>query len=207
MMVKVKICGITSVSDALMAARCGADALGFNFVKGSPRCISPETAKPILLSLPPFVATVGVFADSSLERIEEIMDFCGLGFVQLHGHESPRKVARLKGRRTIKAVRLRNEDDLKEVERYRVEAYVIDAHVPGLLGGTGQTVDWGLARAASARAKIILAGGLTPENVGKAVRIARPFGVDVASGVEVTPGQKSGELVERFVRNAKSVEL
>jgi len=207
MMVKVKICGITGVSDALMAARAGADALGFNFVKGSPRYISPEKAKPIVLSLPPFVSTVGVFVDSPVELMQEIVDFCGLDFAQLHGHESPRKVDRLRGIRVLKAIRVASEEDVRKLGKYRVDAYVLDAYVKGRAGGTGQTFDWNIARAASNMARVILAGGLNPGNVAKAIRTARPYGVDAASGVEREPGEKSEELVTEFIRAAKSVEL
>jgi phosphoribosylanthranilate isomerase len=207
MMVKVKICGITNATDALMAASAGADAIGFNFYRPSPRYIRPQEVLPIRMSLPPFLTTVGVFVDADVETVRRVMEQCGLDYAQLHGHETPGKVGRLKGLHLIKAVHVRGEDDLKQVEKYPVDAYLLDAFVPGLPGGTGRTVDWDLARAAASRAKVILAGGLTVANVGHAVEAARPFAVDVASGVEEEPGVKSRKLVNEFVLAAKSVVL
>lgn len=207
MMVKVKICGITNVTDALMAASAGADAIGFNFFRASPRYVEPDSVVPIRMSLPPFLTTVGVFVDADVEEVRRVMEHCRLDYAQLHGVETPGKVARLKGLRLIKAIHLRGEDDLKMVEKYPVEAYLLDAFVQGQFGGTGQTIDWDLARAAASRAKVILAGGLTAANVAFAVHAARPFAVDVASGVEEAPGEKSRRLVNAFVRAAKSVEL
>jgi phosphoribosylanthranilate isomerase len=206
-MVKVKICGITNATDALMAASAGADAVGFNFWPSSPRYIEPQDVIPIRLSLPPFVATVGVFVNAPPERVRDIMGQCGLEYAQLHGRETPRMVSQLRGLRVIKAIRMRREEDLTELERYAVEAFLLDTYVKGTPGGTGEPFDWDLARAASSRAKIVLAGGLTPENVAEAVRAARPYAVDVATGVEESPGKKSRELVNRFVRAAKSVKL
>jgi len=207
MMVKVKICGITNVRDAVWAARVGADAVGFVMVRGTPRHIEPEKVRPIVMELPPFVARVGVFLDEEPETVIEIMDFCGLDYAQLHGHETPAQCARLKDRKVIKAFRIRSEDDLRELEWYRVDAYLLDTRVEGRAGGTGQSFDWSIARAARTRGQIILAGGLRPDNVAEAVVAARPYGVDVASGVEEAPGKKSRELVEAFIRNAKSVDL
>jgi len=207
MMVKVKICGVTSATDAMMAATAGADAVGLNFYKPSPRYLEPERALPIRLALPPFVAAVGIFVNEDVDRVRRIMDYCRLDYAQLHGREGPRTVARLKDYRIIKAVRIRTEDDLRELERYRVDAFLLDTYVKGKPGGTGVTFDWDVARAAANRAKIILAGGLTPDNVAEAVSAGRPYGVDVASGVECEPGKKDRRLVNRFVRAAKSVEL
>ena len=207
MMVKVKICGVTSATDALMAATAGADAVGLNFYRASPRFLEPERALAIRLALPPFVAAVGIFVDEEVERVRELMDYCGLDYAQLHGRETPRKVAQLKQYRIIKAVRIRGEEDLRELERYRADAFLLDAYVEGAPGWTGMTFNWDLARGASNRAKIILAGGLNPDNVAQAVAAGRPYAVDVASGVESEPGKKDRKLVNRFVRAAKSVEL
>jgi len=206
-MVKVKICGITSGTDALMAASAGADAVGFNFWPSSPRYIDPDRALAIRHCLPPFVATVGLFVDEDVEKVREVMTCCGLDYAQLHGHEAPAKVARLEDLRVIKAIRVRDEKDLNQLDTYRVDAFLLDTYVRGQPGGTGRTFDWGLARRASGRAKIILAGGLTPQNVAGAVEAARPYAVDVASGVEAAPGQKSRKLVNDFVRAAKSIKL
>ncbi|MFO8007089.1 MAG: phosphoribosylanthranilate isomerase [Candidatus Brocadiia bacterium] len=206
-MAKVKICGVTSPRDALMAAAAGADAVGFNFFPPSPRYVEPDWARAMRMALPPFVAAVGVFVDRSPERVRDIMRHCRLDYAQLHGHESPQVVEKLKEFRIIKAVRVRDEDDLSELERYDVDAFLLDAYVEDQPGGTGSTFDWDLARQASARAKLLLAGGLTPNNVAKAVHTARPYAVDVASGVEEEPGVKSRDLVTDFVLEAKSVLL
>jgi phosphoribosylanthranilate isomerase len=207
MMVKVKICGVTNVTDALAAVAAGADAIGFNFFPPSPRYIEPGKALPIRLALPPFVATVGVFVDAPEFKVREIMTACGLDYAQLHGREGVRAVAKLSDLRVIKAIRVRDEHDLTALEKYRADAFLLDAYVPGRAGGTGETFDWELARRASSRAKVILAGGLNPENVVEAIESARPYAVDVAGGVEVEPGTKSRELVDLFVRLAKGVEL
>ncbi len=207
MMVKVKVCGITSATDALMAAAAGADALGFNFFKPSPRYVTPEKALPIRMSLPPFVASVGIFVDEPVQTVRDVMEYVGLDYAQLHGHEGPRKVRRLEGLRTIKAVRIRGEEDLKELERYPVCAYLLDTFSADSPGGTGQTCDWELARRAASRQKVILAGGLNPDNVADAVCAVRPFCVDVASGVEIEPGRKERKLLTDFIRRAKEVRL
>ncbi len=209
MMVKVKICGLTRAVDALQAAAAGADAIGFNFWPGSKRYITPERALPIRMSLPPFVAAVGVFVDAPLDVMHEIIAKCGLDYVQLHGHESLHLVKRIRGARIIKAVRVRTEDDLFELEKHdNVAAFLLDASVDGLYGGTGQTFDWHLARVASSRARIILAGGLDPQNVQAAIETAHPWAVDVAGGVEdATPGIKSRKLMAEFCRAAKSVDV
>jgi phosphoribosylanthranilate isomerase len=207
MMVKVKICGITNAGDALFAARAGADALGFNFVKGTLRYIPPEKVKPIVLDLPPFVATVGVFANRDPSDVREIVESCALDYAQLHGRETPQTCDSLRGIKLVKAFRVRTEKDLDELGHYDVEAYLLDAFVRGVLGGTGESFDWRIARRVAGTRRVILAGGLTPENVVEAVEAARPYGVDVASGVEEEPGKKSKQLVEDFIRLAKSVDL
>jgi len=204
-MVRVKICGITDVKDARLAARLGADALGFNFVPGSPRYIHPARAKAIIAALPPFVASVGVFANEDPDRIIEIARLCNLDAVQLHGEETPAAVERVRGIRRIKAIRVRNARDVARCRRYRVDAYLLDAYVPGVRGGTGKSFNWELARQAEEFGPVILAGGLTPENVETAVRIARPYAVDTASGVEVEPGVKDKNLLAEFIWRVKSL--
>jgi len=207
MMVKVKICGITNVQDARYAASAGADALGFIFVPGTPRCVTPEKVKAIVLEVPPFVAKVGVFMNSDAEMIAEIMDFCGLDFAQLHGQESARYCGRLKGRRIIKAIHVRSEEDIRRMAHYDVDAFLLDTYVAGVPGGSGETFDWALARQGANSGRVILAGGLTAENVADAVVAARPYAVDASSGVEEEPGKKSKELVEAFIRLAKSIDV
>ncbi|MBM4049856.1 MAG: phosphoribosylanthranilate isomerase [Planctomycetes bacterium] len=205
-MVKVKICGITNVTDAKAAVRLGADALGFNFALG-PRKITPERAKAILTALPPFVTPVALFVNEEPERVREVCEFCGIGTVQLHGDEPPRYLERLHRLRIIKALRVRDERDVRHLARYKADAYLLDTFVPGVPGGTGQTFRWELAREAHEYGPIIVAGGLTPENVRQAIEAARPYGVDVASGVESEPGRKDRKLMAAFIRVAKLAGL
>jgi len=206
-MVRVKICGTTCVEDAMTAVRAGADALGFVFWRGSPRYIDPVRAAAIIAALPPFISTVGVFVNAEPVEIKRIAARTGVSFVQLHGDEKPKTIDALRGLRVIKALRIACEGDLGRLILYQVEAFLLDAYVKGQPGGTGTTFDWDLARRATLSGTVILAGGLTPENVAAAVRKARPFAVDVASGVEDAPGEKNKKLIFEFVRNAKSVEL
>jgi phosphoribosylanthranilate isomerase len=201
-MVKVKICGITSLDDALHACACGADALGFVFYEKSPRCIAQETAAAIIRELPPFVATVGLFVNEEPERIEEIAHFCDLGIVQLHGDERPDECD-FTPRRLIKALRVKDAASLAGYEEYRVSALLLDAWVKGAYGGTGHSFNWELAAQVARQRPVILAGGLTPENVAEAVRTVRPYAVDVSSGVEAAPGKKDPAKVAAFITAAR----
>jgi len=201
-MVRVKICGITNEEDALHAAACGADALGFVFYAGSPRCVTPEQVRAISEVLPPFVTRVGLFVNEAPERIRQVAEVCGLDVIQLHGDEPP-AACQLPPYRVIKGVRPRSEADLDVLATYPVAALLVDAAVPGEYGGTGQRADWQLAAQLAATRRVILAGGLTPGNVAAAVRTVRPYGVDVASGVEQAPGRKDPEKVAQFIRMAK----
>lgn len=200
-MVKVKICGITNFDDALAAAEFGADALGFVFYKKSPRHIAPDKAAQIIFRLPPFVSTVGVFVDEKKEEIEKIMGRLGLDAAQFHGHEPPEACEI--PRRTIKAVRVKELTDLEPMRHYRVSAFLLDTYTPGTLGGTGQIFNWSIAVDAKPFGKIILAGGLTPENVAEAIRMVKPYGVDVSSVVELEPGIKDHEKLRLFIQRAK----
>lgn len=206
-MVRVKICGITSVQDALIAVRAGADALGFVFYPPSPRFIEPLKVRAIGAALPPFVARVGLFVNAERGEIERTAAEAGVDMIQLHGDERPAFVSSLRGLRIIKAVRVQSESDLKVLALYRVDAYLLDTYVPGQPGGTGRSFDWTIARRAALEGPVIVAGGLTPENVEEAVRTARPYAVDVSSGVEAEPGVKDKEKVREFIRRAKSVVL
>jgi phosphoribosylanthranilate isomerase len=199
---RVKICGITNNEDALAAVESGADALGFVFAK-SPRQVTKEQARDIIKGLPPFVSPVGVFVDEKADMIEEICDFCGIHMVQLHGNESPLYLNDLKGYKIIKAFRIKDENDLKPLANYKPHAFLLDSYVKGVMGGTGMTFNWEIARKAHKYGAIILSGGLTPENVREAIRIAKPYAVDVSSGVEASPGRKDKLLVKRFIENAK----
>ncbi len=202
--VQVKICGITNLSDARAAVDAGADALGFNFFKGSPRYLTPLTARSIIRSLPSNVLCVGVFVNETREAVESAVVESGIGAVQLHGDEPPEFCELLNEVRVIKAFRGREGFDPRIVARYRVEAILFDAYAPGAWGGTGQACDWGLARGVRAVVpKMYLAGGLTPETVREAIATVEPFAVDVCSGVESAPGVKDHALVRRFVEAAR----
>jgi len=198
-MVKVKICGITNIDDALHACECGADALGFVFYDRSPRYVTPETAQQIIAKLPPFVTTVGLFVNETPSRIREIADDCGVDVIQLHGDEGPQNCD-FTPRRTIKALRVKESLSLAGHEKFQVAALLLDSWVPGTYGGTGETFNWELAAGISRQRPVILAGGLTPENVAAAIQAVHPYGVDVSSGVEATPGRKDPKKVAAFIR-------
>ncbi|MFH1027740.1 MAG: phosphoribosylanthranilate isomerase [Pseudomonadota bacterium] len=205
-MIKIKICGITNIEDALAAVEAGADALGFVFYNKSPRNISPDQAALLIRRLPPFVQTVGLFVNEELEVVNGIADRCGLDIVQLHGDESPAYCSGVR-RRLIKAFRVKDETCLDLINDYDVAACLLDAWSPTAYGGTGKTFNWEIAAAAAASKRIILAGGLTPENVAAAVKAVRPYAVDVSSGVESAPGIKDREKMRSLVRNARSADV
>jgi phosphoribosylanthranilate isomerase len=197
--IKVKICGITSVEDAEEAVEAGADALGLMFYPGSPRHISVELAQTIERRLPPFIIRVGVFADPAPEDVISAMHKCGLNLLQFHGHETP-EFCRQFGMMTMKAFRIRDAASLREIPNYQTDAFLLDSYVEGKAGGTGATFNWELAVEAGKFGKpIFLAGGLMPENVADAVRTVHPFGVDVSSGVEQSPGKKDPKKMRDFI--------
>jgi len=199
--VNVKICGITRLEDALAAVRHGAHALGFNFWPGSRRYVSPADAAPIVRKLPPGVLAFGVFVNASREELLAAIAASGVGVAQLHGDEPPALCAQLPIP-VVKAIRVDGPGALAALAAYEVSAFLLDAPGPGF-GGSGRTLDWALAAEAARAGRVYLAGGLTPENVGEAVRRVRPFGVDVASGVELMPGVKDEEKMRRFIQAAK----
>lgn len=202
--VRVKICGITCLEDARMAVAAGADALGFMFHPGSPRYLSPEAAGAIARALPPFVARVGVFVNAPAERIRATVEAAGLDTIQLHGDEPPEVCAAFPAVRVIKAFRVEGPAVLDRVQAYAAWTWLLDTHVSGTWGGTGKTFNWDLAREAVLRGgTVLLAGGLHPGNVGSAVRTVGPYGVDVSSGVELSPGHKDADRVRAFVAAAK----
>jgi phosphoribosylanthranilate isomerase len=205
-MVKVKICGITNPSDARRSAESGADALGFVFAQ-SPRRVSPERARSIIKKLPPFVIPVGVFVDEEVDKVLEVAAYTGLKAVQLHGSETPNYMEDLLDQGwfwTIKSLRIKRRGDVRRLSRYKAHAFLLDSHEKGRLGGTGKPFPWHLAREARRLGTTILAGGLNPENVREAIRVVRPYAVDVSSGVESSPGRKDRQLVKEFIRAAKS---
>ncbi|MEA3345401.1 MAG: tryptophan synthase subunit beta [Chloroflexota bacterium] len=208
-MVRVKICGITNLEDALAAEKAGADLLGFVFYPPSPRYVPPERVREIVGALrrsESAVRTVGVFVDEELSRVREAIRKCDLDYAQLHGDEPPPYVAAL-GERAIKALRVRSAADVERLADYQAAAYLLDAYHPEKPGGTGRAWDWGLAAAAKRFGPIILAGGLTPDNVAQAVHQVRPWGVDVSSGVESEPGRKDQDKMRRFVAAAKDLTV
>jgi phosphoribosylanthranilate isomerase len=192
MATRVKICGITTWDDARLSIDLGASALGFNFYPPSPRSISPAEAWSIIRRLPPFVEAVGVFVNWPPLVVDAMARAVRLGAVQLHGAEAPREVAELaRKRRVIKAVQVKRGFRPASLGKFRAaDAILLDGFARGLHGGTGRTLDWSLARGGGRYARIILAGGLTPENIAEAIRAAEPYAVDVASGVEARPGRK-----------------
>ena len=205
-MTRVKICGITSAEDAAAAVDAGADALGLVFVPGTPRHVAPDLAAGILEAVPPLVATVGVFMDHPLEEVLRIVSVLGLHAVQLHGQE-PAAYSRRIPVPVIRAVRVRDAASLRSLETYPAHAFLLDAYVEGLPGGTGTPISLDLARQAKGRKPVILSGGLRPETVSQAVRLVRPYGVDVSSGVEASPGRKDHAKVREFIVNVRQADL
>ena len=202
-MVRVKICGITNHDDAAAAVEFGSDAIGFVFFKGSPRHVTAEQAAAIICELPPFVTTVGVFVDEPPELISSAISEAGIDVIQLHGEETP-EACRF-SRRSIKAIRVKSIDSLEPLKDFKdlVTAFLLDAYAPDALGGTGQKFNWDIAVEAKQFGRIVLAGGLTPENVADAVRHVRPYGVDVSSGVELKKGRKDHKKMKLFIERAK----
>ena len=202
-MVRIKICGITNIEDALLSVDLGASALGFVFYKGSKRYIKPDNAQSIISKLPPFVTTVGVFANQELEEIKKIKGKAGFDTFQLHGDESPDFCMKLEGK-IIKAIRVKDVINPKEIESYPAQAILFDNYSIEYYGGTGETFGWEILKGFDTSKKIILSGGLTPENVARAIRIVNPYAVDVSTGVEASPGKKNPDKLKRFIEAARN---
>jgi phosphoribosylanthranilate isomerase len=206
MNVRVKICGITNAEDALTAVDAGADALGFMFYASSPRYMTRKAAGKIIHQLPPFMAKVGVFVNPTAEEVRQAIADCGLDTLQFHGEESP-EFCRQFGLKVLKAFRVQGTETLKALPSYSSVAWLLDSFVAGTRGGTGNTFNWDIAaEAVKMGGRVILAGGLTPENVAEAVRKVRPYGLDVSSGVESAPGRKDAAKVRAFIAAAKGVK-
>jgi phosphoribosylanthranilate isomerase len=203
-MTKVKICGITNLEDALFAAECGADALGFVFFDESPRYIDPVKAGEIVDALPPFISTVGVFADANENFVKHAVNESGVGILQFHGSEGPDYCSSF-GMPYLKAFKIRGMESLDALKDYRdAAAFLLDTYSEKEMGGTGVAFNWDIAVAAKPFGRIILAGGLTPENVAEAVRKVVPYAVDVSSGVEAVKGKKDPEAVRKFISAARA---
>jgi phosphoribosylanthranilate isomerase len=206
--IKVKVCGITNAADARAAVEAGADALGFIFYDKSPRYIVPAVAASIIAELPPLVTPVGVFVNEGLAAVRSVMEACGLAMAQLHGDENASYCREL-SRPAMKALRLKDRGSLLALAEYQgrggVRGFVLDTFSELAYGGTGRTIDWGLAAEVAKSTTILLAGGLTPENVTEAIRTVRPYGVDVSSGVEAAPGKKDHAKIRAFVEAVRVV--
>jgi len=203
--VRIKICGITRAEDAIYAAELGADAIGMVFYRRSPRCIDIVGANTICAVLPPFVSRVGLFVDQDESEIRAVLDELPMDYLQFHGSESPEECSRY-GKPYIKSIAMKAGVDLSaEAGKYKgASCLLLDAHVQGLAGGTGQQFDWDRIPP-SLKKPIILAGGLTPENVQSAITVVRPYGVDVSSGVEQSKGVKDAVKLASFMRAVFSV--
>jgi phosphoribosylanthranilate isomerase len=205
------MCGTTSLEDARAAVDAGVDALGFIFYEKSPRNIDSENARLILEHLPPFVDSVGVFVDREREEVEEIIRYCGLSFAQLHGQESPKYCERLARFaapcQVLKALRVGEHLRAEDVAPYNehVRGFVLDTYQKGRVGGTGKSFDWSIIERLGLKKSCILAGGLNPDNVTKAVQAVHPYAVDVNSGVEKSPGIKDHALIRTFVERVRQL--
>ena len=207
-MVRVKVCGITNPQDALIAVESGVDAIGFIFAP-SPRLVTPENAHDIIDTLPPFVRTVGVFVDEELTVIRDIVEFCGLDMIQLHGDEPPEFCQELMPN-TIKTFRLKDESSLLSIRDYRghVRAILLDTYEKGMRGGTGKSFDWSLAaEVGGSGMPVILSGGLGPSNIERAISTVRPYAVDVNSGIEERPGKKSPILMKKLMETIRRMDM
>ena len=200
----IKICGITSAEDARVASGAGASAIGLMFYEKSARAVTVEQAAGIVAGLDPFTARVGVFVNPPEELVWRAIHAAGLTILQFHGEEPPEFCQRF-GLMTMKAFRVKDASSLDALPRYPTDAWLLDAYSASAHGGTGERFNWDLALQAKGLGRpIVLAGGLTPENVGTAIRQVRPFGVDVSSGVESAPGRKDAEKVRKFIAEAKA---
>ena len=200
---RIKICGITSLDDARLCVDAGADALGFIFVEGTPRCITPAAAAPIVAALPPFVTPVGVFWNHAPGQVKAVAEQCGLGALQFHGDEAPEDLADFR-LPVIKTLKVAGAADLDRMAGYRVNAFLLDSPARWSEGQARPVIPWDVAAEMARRHAVLLSAGLNPDNVAEAVRRVRPYGVDVNSGVEARPGVKDPARVTRFVQQARA---
>ncbi len=205
-MVKVKICGITNLSDALLSVDSGCDALGFVFYKKSSRYILPEKAREIIRHLPKNIVKIGVFADSREKRIKEIAKLCKLAILQFHGAESAQFCRKFKNYKIIKAFRIKDRIDLQSILKYRSFAYLFDTFMPSQVGGTGKKFNWKLLKSIGKIKKpIFLSGGLNKGNVKQAIKTIKPDWVDVSSSLEIEPGKKDHRKIREFIEIVRKV--
>ena len=206
-MTRIKICGITNKEDALRAASLNVDMVGFVFYKQSKRYIESKTVRDIVNELPPSIGKVGVFVNEEHSRVLELAEDSDIDTLQFHGDEKPDYCDSFKDRyKVIKAFRLKTKKDLKNINDYDVDFYMLDTYMPGLAGGTGKSFDWKILEDHEFLKPVIISGGLTPVNVRKAIREMAPYGVDVSSGVEARPGKKEYDLMKKFVENVRKAE-
>jgi phosphoribosylanthranilate isomerase len=204
---KLKVCGITSLEDAHMAIECGAEYLGFNFYRKSPRYIAPAEARTIIEQLPGEIVSVGIFVNESRpEDVLEILKVSGAQLAQLHGDEDAGYCVAVGAERVIKALRVGDDFDIGQVLNYSAAAILLDAFDKNLYGGTGKTANWEVAREAAKLAKVFLAGGLSPENIAEAIRAVAPFAVDVNSGVESAPGMKDAAKLRKLKEEMENIQ-
>jgi phosphoribosylanthranilate isomerase len=199
-MIGVKVCGITNIGDAYVAAESGADALGFIFYPKSQRYVAPAKAKEIIQKLPCEIITVGVFVNQEIHAVKEIVSFCGLHLIQLHGDEPPEDCAQFPMSSLIKAVSCQTEKEIQELKNYPVAAILMDTREAGHYGGTGKNSDWSLAIKVKETHPLILAGGLNMENIREAIERVRPQAVDINSGVEISPGKKDPGKIREIIK-------
>jgi len=202
-MIRIKVCGITNERDALWAVKLGVDALGFIFAE-SPRKVSPEVVKKIVLLLPPFISRVGVFVNEDKEKVRKIAKACSLTTLQFHGEESPSYCQEFNEWKVIKSFRVKDEEVLKEISRYKVDAYLLDAYSIDKHGGTGKTFDWKVAKKVKGLGvPLILSGGLNTQNIVQAITKVKPYAVDASSGLEKEIGRKDYQKLRNFVRKIR----
>jgi phosphoribosylanthranilate isomerase len=204
-MTRIKICGITNLADAMCAVEAGADALGFIFVEHTPRLVTPGQAEAVIRRLPPFVTPVGVFWNHAPGHVKAVAESCGLGALQFHGDETPEELVG-HSLPVIKTIKVRGAGDLAAMDAYSVAAFLLDSPARWSEGEERPPIEWSLAREAAARGRIILSAGLTPANVAAAIATARPYAVDVNSGVEASPGRKDPAKVHRFVAAVRAAQ-
>lgn len=200
----IKICGITNLEDGLKAASLGVDALGFVFAASSRR-IAPDAAKKIIQALPPTLLNVGVFVNEEWSEVQRLADYCRLSVLQFHGEESPEYCQKFL-HPVVKAIRIRDSESLKDLERYHGPSILLDTYSPGNAGGTGKSFPWEVAVIAKEKRDFILSGGLGPLNVGEAIKKVKPWGVDASTGVESSPGKKDFLKMEKFIKEVRKAD-